>query len=668
MSDNLNGRQKKLLVYLLNSSGYVPLERLMQEGACSAKTISRDMKQIQEMAAAYGFLLLKKNKDGFKLEADDEVRARLDYELKSNRITLTGESVKQRRYQIYLDLLMNAPAPTTIQKLSEQYYVGKSSIVNDLAKVEEMATQAGLTMKRTHDGTRITGRERLIRNEIAGLMKTIRLRDGSWDATGISRIDAETSQVLRETYGEREVHLVARAIEAIEVRLGYLMGDIYYINVITHMLITIQRIRNGQSINEENIVSLQELNRDTYNVIAFEMRKLGEFLSIVYPEAEILFLYTHFTSAGYGELPAADQLGSALARIDENTVEFCRTLMQGIEAQTGTTFGADKGVMDSLILHVNAMMNRIRYDVKITCPLKEQIMREFSQTYLLVREELLRMKKRYFPDRFIPEDEICYLCLYFQSLLETGNSRKRILVVCSTGVGTSHLLRKRIEGSFPELEIADVISVKRLQQRDLSEIDFVVSTVKLHAELPVPVVTVSILMDQRDTQAISNAMNSSTRKETENAMNIRSVLSQENVKLELQGRTKDEVLREMSEMLYQNGCITDQEAFVKELYLREEEGITGIGEGIAIPHGKSPIVTKTVVAVGRNLEGIEWETFDDKPVRVVIMFAVRDVDVSQHVMLLSRVAELLCDKEVTNALLEAKTVEEIIKILGKEGE
>lgn len=667
MPENLNSRQKKLLAYMLNASDYTSLEKLAQVGNCSTKTVSRDLKQLQEMASAYGFLLTKKSKEGIRLEANDETRDQLNYELKSSRITLDGESVWHRRHQIYLDLLMNAPKPTTIQKLSEQYYVGKSSIVNDLARIEEVAKCAGLAMIRTRNGTSITGKERLIRNEIAAQMKITRSSAGNWESPGISRLDEETCQVLKLTFGEREVNLVAHAIEAIEMQMGYLMGDIYYINVITHMLIAGQRIRSGQYITEENLMLGQEFDHDIYSIIAFEVRKLGGFLEITYPEAEILFLYTHFTSTGYGELPAKERLGSALAQVDENTVSFCRTLMQGIEEQTQTVLGTDKGVLDSLILHMKAMMNRIRYDVRITCPLKEQIVQEFSETYLLVRNELLRMKKSFFPDYYIPEDEICYLCLYFQSLLEAESRRKRILVVCSTGVGTSHLVRKRIECSFPDLEIVDVISIKRLMNRDLTGIDFVVSTVKLQKELPVPVVIVSILMDQKDSQAISKAIIRSARKETKKNMNIRSVLSPENVKLELHGRTKDEVLQEMTELLFQNGCVTDREAFIKALYLREEEGITGIGEGIAIPHGKSSVVAKTAIAIGRNLDGIEWETFDDKPVRVVIMFAVRDVDMSQHIMLLSRVAELLCDGDVTAALFETKDTGEIIQILGREG-
>ncbi len=415
MPENLNSRQKKLLAYMLNASDYTSLEKLAQVGNCSTKTVSRDLKQLQEMASAYGFLLTKKSKEGIRLEANDETRDQLNYELKSSRITLDGESVWHRRHQIYLDLLMNAPKPTTIQKLSEQYYVGKSSIVNDLARIEEVAKCAGLAMIRTRNGTSITGKERLIRNEIAAQMKITRSSAGNWESPGISRLDEETCQVLKLTFGEREVNLVAHAIEAIEMQMGYLMGDIYYINVITHMLIAGQRIRSGQYITEENLMLGQEFDHDIYSIIAFEVRKLGGFLEITYPEAEILFLYTHFTSTGYGELPAKERLGSALAQVDESTVSFCRTLMQGIEEQTQTVLGTDKGVLDSLILHMKAMMNRIRYDVRITCPLKEQIVQEFSETYLLVRNELLRMKKSFFPDYYIPEDEICYLCLYFQS-------------------------------------------------------------------------------------------------------------------------------------------------------------------------------------------------------------------------------------------------------------
>lgn len=149
-------------------------------------------------------------------------------------------------------------------------------------------------------------------------------------------------------------------------------------------------------------------------------------------------------------------------------------------------------------------------------------------------------------------------------------------------------------------------------------------------------------------------------------LRVEEVLFEENVCLNLKANTKDEVIREMIAMLYENKVIENQEVFLKEIYEREKEGITGIGDGIAIPHGRSNTVKKNVIAIGRVEKGVAWETFDSLPVHCIIMFAIRDVDMSQHIMLLSHIAELLLDKEVINVLHHADTVKEIMEVLGKE--
>ncbi|MBQ7888996.1 MAG: PTS sugar transporter subunit IIA [Erysipelotrichaceae bacterium] len=150
-------------------------------------------------------------------------------------------------------------------------------------------------------------------------------------------------------------------------------------------------------------------------------------------------------------------------------------------------------------------------------------------------------------------------------------------------------------------------------------------------------------------------------------LEIQDVLFEENVCLNLTAKTKDEVICELTELLYLNDVISDKEEFKKEIYHREEEGITGIGDGIAIPHGRTPVVKKSVIAIGRTQSDIDWKSFDDKPVRVIIMFAIRDVDISQHIMLLSRVAEMLLDKEVIDVLHSAETIDEIIQVLKQGG-
>lgn len=137
------------------------------------------------------------------------------------------------------------------------------------------------------------------------------------------------------------------------------------------------------------------------------------------------------------------------------------------------------------------------------------------------------------------------------------------------------------------------------------------------------------------------------------------------ITLNLKGNTKEEVFNEMSQMLLDSNYIDDIESFHKALYERESIGITGLGNHIAIPHGKSDAVKKTGLAIGKADHDIEWETHDDKPVRFVIMFSVPNDDgyEKKHLKLLTEVAKKLANDEVINKLLKADTKDKIINIL-----
>ena len=146
-------------------------------------------------------------------------------------------------------------------------------------------------------------------------------------------------------------------------------------------------------------------------------------------------------------------------------------------------------------------------------------------------------------------------------------------------------------------------------------------------------------------------------------MDLAKVIKKETIKLEMEVTTKDEALKELVELLYENNKISDKEAFLEDVLYRESLGTTGIGNYIAIPHGKSKFVNKTSLALGRTKQDIEWETLDGLPVRFIILFAVTDEDkTSVHVRLLAKVASTLGDDDACAKLLVAKTNEEILNI------
>ncbi|MCP1639869.1 PTS sugar transporter subunit IIA [Streptococcus gallinaceus] len=127
------------------------------------------------------------------------------------------------------------------------------------------------------------------------------------------------------------------------------------------------------------------------------------------------------------------------------------------------------------------------------------------------------------------------------------------------------------------------------------------------------------------------------------------------VKTDLEATDKDDILRELATLLYEEGKVTDVDGFLKDVYAREAEGQTGIGNYVAIPHGKSEFVSTSVVAIGVNKSEIPWETLDGNGVKVVILFAVgNDAEAAkEHLKLLSLFARKLGNDQVVSSLLKA---------------
>ena len=129
------------------------------------------------------------------------------------------------------------------------------------------------------------------------------------------------------------------------------------------------------------------------------------------------------------------------------------------------------------------------------------------------------------------------------------------------------------------------------------------------------------------------------------SIDIKEVISQDLILEDLNVETKGEALEALVKLLDTQGYLNDPEEFLADVLLREEEGVTGLGDGIAIPHGKSDGVKKTVIAIGKNKKGLDWGSLDDEVVEVIILFAVKKTDeTTLHIKMLQKVAILLADE------------------------
>ena len=146
-------------------------------------------------------------------------------------------------------------------------------------------------------------------------------------------------------------------------------------------------------------------------------------------------------------------------------------------------------------------------------------------------------------------------------------------------------------------------------------------------------------------------------------MAVTEILDQRIIDLSMEARNKDEVLRHLSGLLKKAGYIENEEAYLKDVYLRELEGVTGIGSHVAIPHGKSDSVSQVGIAVGRTKEMIEWESYDGEPSDLFFLFAVPSDSqgASEHLRLISELAGKLGNSKTMEKLQTAKSYEELLE-------
>ncbi|MEG2489312.1 PTS sugar transporter subunit IIA [Anaerorhabdus sp.] len=147
-------------------------------------------------------------------------------------------------------------------------------------------------------------------------------------------------------------------------------------------------------------------------------------------------------------------------------------------------------------------------------------------------------------------------------------------------------------------------------------------------------------------------------------MNIKDVLDDRIILNNLHAENKDDALTQMSIKLMEAGYIEDVESFKKDIYLRESEGITGIGNYVAIPHGKSDSVTHVGISIAKLDQEIEWETLDGKGVKIIFLFAVSNNNeyAMNHMRLLAQIAGKLGIDENIEALLKASNKEDIKRV------
>ncbi|HOO28186.1 MAG TPA: PRD domain-containing protein, partial [Lachnospiraceae bacterium] len=448
----------------------------------STKTLQSDLKKIRSFLKKYEIRINAVSGKGILLLQKNRVREQLLNAMRPDDRKENEESSGERRNSILKNMLLHTNELTSIHKLSEQYFVGKTSIVNDMKTIEKWLEKYNLELSKTKEGTCVKGSEINIRKAIAGLAIRENARSG-----------------LQELFEKEDIDFIEELLYDVEKK-NLDISDVYYANLLTHILICIKRVRENIHI-EENETSYM-VNAETveqYQKASEIGKRIDEHYGIQIKEGEVYYIYQYLISSGVEKKTDTEEREW---NRDDKSLRFAKELTGLLSERFGIRFEQDTDMMQGLLLHIRPMINRLEYNIQIQNPLKEDITRQYPEMVKSCGEILAKLAVKY-DLKQISLDEAVNIAIYYQTMLEKKVMKKQVIVVCHSGYGTSQLLAAKLQNAFAFLKIVDVVSSRKIKDMDLSGIDFIITTVPIERK-DVPHIVVSSLLSGQDIKAIRN--------------------------------------------------------------------------------------------------------------------------------------------------------------------
>lgn len=482
----LKKRELELIKILTEANDYLPVHYIAKKLNVSTKTVYRALDKLQDSDS--NLIFEKKQGKGIKLKFS---KTYLD-NLKINKVS--KYSLKERRIKILFKLLKNSKTYISLEKLSEKYYVGKSSIVNDLNYIKENLLGNNLKLSRSRKGTRIIGEEADIRSKIVTILESYSfISDEDITEYTSDRINIDTIKELSLRFNIDKLNSIEKIIKKYETKLPYTIGDLYYTNLIIHILIATQRIKNGNYVNLDNInLDVDEIYYKEAKNITAELEK--EF-NISFPENEIYYIYQYLVSTGVGTINSYNVID-----VEENINVIANGFFKNISASNLFEIDSNQKIYYLFKLHIRALIKRLQYNISIKNPLTTQIKENYKDLFLSVKEIAIKTL-----DSKISDDEIAYLTVYIHLVMDKNINYKNVVLVCHSGFGTSQFLKKRLENIFPKLNIVEVISSQELKNFNFNSIDYIISTIKLEGKYN-NVINVNVLLLDEDIKLINKVI------------------------------------------------------------------------------------------------------------------------------------------------------------------
>lgn len=481
-----------IILNILNFEDYISAKYLSEQLYVSTKTIYRLVKKINDMSKIeFGeMIIFSEPGKGYILNS---------FFINKHIYSAFNFSEENTWNEIILSILFSHPKKRHISIFNGEYLSG-SSLNRRLKETEDYFEKNSIRLINENDYLYLEGTEINIRKAINNLLVEI-TKNKSLNDVGLEM-------------NKMDKFFLDNQLSIIEKYLNQNIIYPYDITIMTHLFMVIKRYREGsvsylnsQQPLEEEEKELMDSCIEIKEVSKIVIKNISDYLSIEINDLEIYFLFQNIYS-------------SNLKKRDSNIHD--KKLAQNISERIIKNFYSisdvsllplSRTLYEDLYQHIEPMVNRLRLGIEVENLLLEEVMIEYGNTFKKLTEIVSEINEDLPFDTKISINEIGYLTLYFEKYNISKKMNKRVLLVCSTGIGTSELLQVKIKNKYPSLDIVATMSQRQVKNNIdfiLENIDLIFTTIKLTENIgKIPVLNISPLLLNKDIQNINKTLGES---------------------------------------------------------------------------------------------------------------------------------------------------------------
>lgn len=489
----LSTREKEIIEMLIKYHGqYVTIYDIAQHLAVSSRTIHRELKSIESFINTFNIKLERVTKKGIQLDADEHAMTSLKNVLsQQNTIDLSQEEQKV----IILYALIQAKEPIKQYGLAHEIGVSTQTLTKLLDELDIELDQYQLKLqKKRGEGIHLNGAESKKRELLSQLMVNNLNSTSVYSVIENHFVYQSINQSQLTMVDMDKIFQVERILMDHLDQLPYSLTESSYLTLTVHIVLSIDRMLNGEYV---------ALNNDIYNNVkdSFEHKiaaalalHLEHIYSVQFNQAEVTFITIHLRGAKRKQSVEVFKDNKDEARIDQ--------LIHSVAKYSQQDFKDWDTLSEGLKLHLIPAINRLNANIETYNPLTEMIKHKYPRLF----ESVHRGLSHIWPDFNFPDSEIAFIVLHFGGAIQNqGSPFYSVLVVCSSGIGTSRLLATRLQQTFSEIQKTTQASVGDLNELDSTQFDAIITTVDL--DITTPYITVNPLLPDSDINHVAAFLN-----------------------------------------------------------------------------------------------------------------------------------------------------------------